>query len=263
MNKRRLPEALLKLVALVSRLREPGGCPWDAQQTDSSIRMYLIEEAYEVLDAVEKGFPEDVCEELGDLLFQIIFLADLADNRGEFDLEDVIEKITEKMIYRHPHVFGNVKLDTPSEVSDNWHKIKIKEKGQAQSNSVMLNDIPKALPALLMAHRLSEKASKVGFDWNGKEEIREKVIEEFHELDEALSTGKRDRIKEEIGDLFFSLVNLARHWKFNSEDLLRDANQKFLARFELMETSLREKGIGLEEATSLDMDRAWEEIKKR
>ena len=261
MSKDSLSKSLSNLVELVSRLRGPDGCPWDAQQTDSTIKIYLLEEAYEVLDAIDRGSPEDVCLELGDLLFQIIFLVSLASERGEFDLVKVIEEITEKMIKRHPHVFGNASVEGPLEVADNWHKIKIEEKGGSRVSFSLLQDVPANLPALLRAHRLSDRASKVGFDWEGRKEIWDKVKEEFEELNETLTKDDKDRVGEEIGDLLFSLVNMSRHWGLNSELLLRNANQKFLKRFQEMEKRLEKSGIDLNRASSHEMDRAWEDIK--
>ncbi len=263
MNKDALSEAVSNLISLALRLRGPDGCPWDALQTDSTIKIYLLEEAYEVLDAIERGSPDDVCQELGDLLFQIIFLVILASERGEFDLVKVIEKVTEKMIKRHPHVFGDASVDGPAEVSENWQRIKMSEKGGPKSPSSLLQDVPVNLPALLRAHRLGERASKVGFDWEGREEIWDKVKEEFEELNETLTGNDKDRIGEEIGDLLFSLVNMARHWGMNSELLLRDANQKFLKRFQEMEKELERSGIDLRKASSSEMNRAWEEIKDK
>lgn len=263
MNIDRLSKVLGALIELVSRLRGAGGCPWDALQTDSTIKMYLLEEAYEVMDAIERGAPDDVCQELGDLLFQIIFLAELAQERGEYDLVEVIEKISEKMIRRHPHVFGNESVKDSSEVSDNWQRIKLEEKGGLEPSSVILKDVPVDLPALLRAHRISDRASKVGFDWEGREDIWDKVGEEYEELAEAVAGRDKDRIGEEIGDLFFSLVNLARHWGLNSERLLRDTNQKFIKRFKEMEEELNVSGLKLNEATAKEMNDARERIKGR
>jgi len=261
MSNDRLNSALSALTGLISRLRGPDGCPWDAQQTDSSVKMYLLEEAYEVLDAIETGSPEEVCQELGDLLFQIIFLARMAQERGEFDLAEVMEKITEKMINRHPHVFGQVTVDSPEEVSDNWEKIKKTEKVVPKEVSGYLQEIPVDLPALLRAHRLSYRASKVGFDWENREATLDKVKEEFEELNRCNLDKDMERVGEEFGDLLFSLVNLARHWGFNAERLLRDGNRKFIRRFRDMEEELKASGIELHDATPEEMDRAWEKIK--
>jgi tetrapyrrole methylase family protein / MazG family protein len=261
MNKDRLSGAVSALNDLVSKLRGPDGCPWDAVQTDDTVKMYLLEEAYEVIDAISGKSPEDVCEELGDLIFQIFFLSALARERGEFDLARVIERITEKMIRRHPHVFGDKIANTPSEVSDNWDKIKREEKKESKPTSSRLKDIPLDLPALLRAHRLSERASKVGFDWAGKEEIWEKVKEEFDELTRAIKAQDDKNTREEIGDMMFSLVNLARHCGFNSEQLMMDANRKFIKRFELMEEELKSSGSDINSAGVDEMNRAWDRIK--
>jgi tetrapyrrole methylase family protein/MazG family protein len=259
----RLSNALSNLLELVSKLRAPDGCPWDAMQTDSTIKIYLLEEVYEVLDAIEKGSPEEVCRELGDVLFHIIFLAHLANERGEFDLAEVMEKITEKMIKRHPHVFGNIIVEGPSDVSDNWQRIKMEEKGESKTARFPLQDVPIDLPALLRTHRISERASVLGFDWRGKKDIWDKVKEEFTELGETMRDNDKDRIGEEIGDLLFSLVNMARHWGLNGELLLRNANQKFLKRFQEMEKILKESGTNLEDATPVEMNLAWEKIKAK
>jgi len=261
MTKNRLSGAVSSLNDLVFRLRGPGGCPWDAEQTDDTAKMYLIEEAYEVLDAIGSKSPEDVCEELGDLIFQVFFIAALAKERGEFDLTGVIERITEKMIRRHPHVFGDKTVTGSSDVSDNWDRIKREEKKENNSPLSRLNNVPVNLPALLRAHRLSERASKVGFDWAGKEEIWEKVEEEFGELAGAVKENDEKKVREEMGDLMFSLFNLSRHWGFNSEQLMQDSNRKFINRFERMESELRSSGSGIDKAGVEDMNRAWDKIK--
>ena len=233
MNKEKLCKALLGLHDLVSRLRGPGGCPWDVQQTDSTIKMYLLEEAYEVLDAIEKGASGDVCEELGDLLFQIIFLTHLAEEGGEFDLVEVMETITEKMIRRHPHVFGETDVKGPEEVAENWEQIKRTEKGALTTLSSLLERVPLNLPALLRAHRLSDRASKVNFVGSNTEEVWARVIEEFEELGKGILDQDKKRIGEEMGNLLFGLANLARFWGLNAEHLLRIRNQKFLERSEM------------------------------
>ena len=227
MNKDKLSRALLSLSELVSRLRGPCGCPWDAQQTDSTIKMYLLEETYEVLDAIERGSSEDVCQELGDLLFQIIFLARLAEEIGEFDLVEVIEKITEKMINRNPHYFGSTRVKSAEYVAENRLRIK---KGEVS--------VPESLPALLSAHRLGERTSKMTTDSPNVEEIWSKVEEAFEDLREVILDRDKQRIGEETGDLLFSLVNLARHWGLNAEHLLRIVNKKFLERFKETQEAL-------------------------
>ena len=262
MDTDRLADAIQSLVELVARLRGPGGCPWDAKQTDDTIKIYLLEEAYEVLGALEGSSPQEVCSELGDLLFQILFLAQLASEREEFDFKEVVEGITEKMTRRHPHVFGNVRVESAEDVSSNWVEIKKAENGNSKDTSSLLQSIPSGLPALLRAHRLSERASKVGFDWANRDEIWAKVQEEIKELRSAINHGDREEIAEEMGDLLFSLTNLARHSDTNAENILRKGNQKFLERFEKMEARLADSGIGLEEATLDQMNRAWEDVKE-
>jgi MazG family protein len=261
MSKERLFEAISTLSDLVLKLRGPDGCPWDARQTDSTIKMFLLEEAYEVLDAIEKGSPDDVCQELGDLLFQILFLACLAQERGEFDLTEVIERITGKMINRHPHVFGTVKVNGPSDVSRNWAKIKKEEKGSAWSATSTLQDVPSDLPALLRSHRLSERASKVGFDRKGSGEVWKNVKEKFEKLSKAQNAEDKDEIGKETGNLLLSIVDFARHWGLNAENLLREANREFIKRFMEMEEELRTTGMELSEATTKEMRLAWEKIR--
>jgi len=256
----RICNAILSLLNIMERLRAPDGCPWDAQQTEQTLKVYLLEEAYEVLDAIEKDDPDSLCEELGDLLFQIIFLAQLAKEKRRFTFLDVLERIRDKMIRRHPHVFGDKKVKDAQEVVDNWAKIKKEEKKQTPEKA--LEDVPNALPALLRAHRLSERAARFGFDWKGKEQVWEKVKEEFQELRTAIEEGNSLKVKEEIGDLIFSIVNLSRHWGFNAEDILRDANNKFVTRFSKMMLSMQKKGIDIEKASIEQMDQVWEEIKK-
>jgi MazG family protein len=228
MDADRLCRAIVALVELVTRLRSPGGCPWDVKQTDSTLKMYLIEEAYEVLDAIEKSSPKDVCMELGDLLFQILFLAHLAAERKEFDFTEVVEKITEKMIRRHPHVFGETSVDSVEDVTLNWARIKSKEKGAAQKTLSVFESVPTNLPALLRTHRLSERASKLDPDLANGEEIWNKVLEQFEALKSAVTREDTDSVREAMGWLLFSLSNLTRHWGFNAENLLRLTNQEFL-----------------------------------
>jgi MazG family protein len=259
----RLPKAIVALVELVQRLREPDGCPWDKKQTESNIKLYLLEEAYEVLEAIELSPPQEVCSELGDLLFQILFLAQLAKEKNQFDFVDVVEIITEKMIRRHPHVFGQKKVDSAEEVTFNWTQIKKAEKNATNDTSGLLESIPMDLPALLRAHRLSERASKVGFDWTDTAGIRDKVREEFDELDSAVVGGEREEVAEELGDLLFSVVNLCRHKGFNAEHLLRMANIKFQKRFKEMEKRLEATGTQLEEASLEEMNGVWDKVKDR
>ena len=258
-----LGRAMGDLLSLVRRLRAPNGCPWDAKQNNHTIKVYLIEEAYEVLDAIENGSPDETCGELGDLLFQIVFLAALAEESGAFDFAAVVEKITAKMIRRHPHVFSDAKVDSADQVAANWARIKREEADGSEPVSASLKRVPTGLPALLRAHRLSERAAKTGFDWADRGGIWVKVLEEVEELKSAVDSHDERAVSEEMGDLFFSLVNLSRHWGTNAEDLLRSANRKFLNRFERMENYLTQTGVSLEKATTDQMNGAWEAVKKQ
>jgi tetrapyrrole methylase family protein/MazG family protein len=242
MDKDALSRSLFALIDLLSRLRGPDGCPWDALQTDSTIRMYVLEEAYEVVDAVERGRPEDVCQELGDLLFQILFLASLGEERGEFDFVNVIEGITEKMKGRHPHVFGTVEVNSAEEVAENWQEIKKREKNYSETSSLLLQGLPVDLPALLKAHRLNERALQTDLDgfvdtngWSGVEARYEK-------LKQAVSSNDKKQIGREVGELLFGVANLARDWGLNAENLLRESNQKFIKRFNEAERALIKEG---------------------
>ena len=231
MDSDRLSKAIVALVELIARLRGPDGCPWDAKQTNSDIKTYLLEEAYEVIEAIEGKISQEVCEELGDLLFQILFLAQLATERNEFDITEVLEKITEKMIHRHPHVFGQTKVNNDEDVALNWAEIKLAERGSSNDSSSLFQSIPVSLPALLRAHRLSERASKAGFDWLNADEIYDKLLKQFDELKTAIDTQDKELFCKEMGDLLFSLANLGRNWGLNAEHLLRDANKRFLEHF--------------------------------
>jgi len=262
-NNEELAGSFLELVALTEKLRSPEGCPWDRKQTIDSVKMYLLEECYEAMDAIDRKDYAEMSFELGDLLFMIVFLAQLSHEQSLFNMLDVINNIVKKMKNRHPHVFGDTVVDSAEEVSENWQKIKMREKGKNKSASSILEEVPACLPALLRTHRLSKKASKTGFDWKNKDSIWDKVAEEFNELSSAVRKGKKDDVKEEIGDLFFSLVNLARHWDFNSEELLRIANKKFVDRFKRMEKELNKSGIKLDDATYEDMNNTWDSIKKK
>jgi tetrapyrrole methylase family protein/MazG family protein len=224
--------AFLGLIDLVSTLRSPGGCPWDAQQTKESVKIYLLEEAYEVLDAIERGSPQDLCQELGDLLFQILFLASIGEDGKEFDLLQVMQKITKKMIDRHPHVFGNAKVSSAKEVAENWERIKKKEKGVAESSPSLLRDVPVGLPALLRAHRLTERASRLESRRADGEAIMRRVEESYRSIEKHIDGRDKERIGESIGIVLFHLADLARYWGCNAESLLRRANQSFLDGFQ-------------------------------
>lgn len=232
MDPERLSKAVLRLVDLVAELRGPGGCPWDAKQTDSTIRLYLLEEAYEVLDAIEKTSAPDVCQELGDLLFHILFLARLGEERDEFDLTDIVERITEKMIRRHPHVFGEASVESADDVAFNWARIKKQEKKESGDTSSLLNGIPVNLPALLRAHRLSERESRANLDPPDSEDAWDIVLKKFEDLKASVTRRDKDKFGQDMGTFLFCLVNLARLWGVNSEHLLRTASNEFIDRVE-------------------------------
>jgi tetrapyrrole methylase family protein/MazG family protein/ATP diphosphatase len=232
MDSEKLAREIKALARLVERLRGPGGCPWDAGQTDATIKSYLIEEAFEVLEAVDAGDPPEVCEELGDLLFQIFFLAYLAEERDEFDVGDVVEQIRRKMVRRHPHVFGETRVGSAEEVAARWQEIKRSEKKAAPDPRSSLKSVPAALPALMKAHRVGERALNEGHDPNGPDGPRKVLDKTFEGLRSALEEKQPPRIADAIGRHLFALANLARHWGFNSENLLRDAIREFIDRFE-------------------------------
>jgi tetrapyrrole methylase family protein/MazG family protein len=248
-------------VAIQARLRAPGGCPWDREQTHQTLKTYLIEEAYEVLDALEHGGPAELTEELGDLLLQVLFHADIAREAGLFDIGDVITAIQDKMIRRHPHVFGNAKADTSDQVLKNWAQLKAAEKKAAptsKARSSALDGVPRSLPALLEAHQLTRKAAQVGFDWETVDGIFEKLTEEASELREALAGPDRQRREEELGDLLFVAVNLARFLGFDPEVALKKSNAKFKSRFQWMELKADESKMNLAQLSKGDLESFWE-----
>jgi MazG family protein len=244
----------------MARLRSEQGCPWDREQTIESLRSFLLEEAYELLEAIEQKDRRAHSEELGDLLFQIVFQARIAQEAGWFDIHDVIQGIAEKLIRRHPHVFGSKKARTSAEVIASWDKLK-KEEKHAES---ALDGVPGCLPALLQAHRLSDRAARVGFDWEEPSQVLEKMREEFGELQEAL--GQKDAPEKtawELGDLLFATVNLARHLGLCAEDLLREANRRFSVRFRLLETLAKERRVDIRSADLQTLESLWQEAKSK
>lgn len=258
-----------ELVAVMARLRAPGGCPWDREQTYESLAPYLLEEAFESFDAIHdaaNGKPENLREELGDLLLQIIFHAQIAEELGDFTIEDVCAQIAEKMILRHPHVFGDKKLDTASDVLNNWDELKRAEravtKKEEKPKDSILDDVPLAFPALIEANKLTKKAAKAKFDWANVEQIFDKLNEEIGELKTEIAAGAGDKIEAEIGDLLFSVVNLARRLDIEPETALKRTNRKFRQRFQFIETELKNLGKSLEESDLEEMDRLWEQAKK-
>lgn len=252
----------------MERLQEPGGCPWDAQQTHESLKPYLLEECYEALDAIDRGDWSDLAEELGDVLLQVIFHAVLAKRTGKFDIDEVIETAAAKMIRRHPHVFGEGQAKTAEEVLVNWEKLKAQEREQknagagadSESPSV-LEGVPEVLPALLKAQRIQEKAARVGFDWPDPLGVLDKVEEEVHELRRAIAAKDKSQARDEIGDLIFALVNLARFLDIDAEDAVRATSEKFRRRFRHIEHMSRQLGRPLSEMSLEEMESHWQAAK--
>ena len=255
----RIAECFEELIRVMARLREEGGCPWDREQTHESLKPYLIEEAYEAIEAMDEG-DEAFKEELGDVLLQVVFHARIAEERGGFDIGDVLATHVAKLKRRHPHVFGDVSVQGMEDVWTNWERIKREENTKRTS---ALSGIPKALPALLKARRVQEKASLVGFDWERADEVFEKVEEELTELKAACASREQDAIREEFGDLLSSLVNYARFLNVDPEDALQRTVAKFSGRFQAIEEALARRGRTPSEASFEEMDAIWEEGKKK
>jgi tetrapyrrole methylase family protein/MazG family protein len=256
-----------KLVIVMETLRGKNGCPWDKEQTRESLKPFLLEEAYEVLEAIDDEDPEILKEELGDLLFQVVFHSQIANERREFGIEDVLACIIDKMTRRHPHVFGAARSSrkkgmpaTSKEVLARWEELKQKEKRNRKRRSV-LDGVPKPLPALMRAHQLQTRASRVGFDWKEMRPVWNKVREEMKELEQAIGEGQARRIQDEIGDVFFALVNMARFLKLDPEESLRKANHRFVERFSYMERKAGKSHKTLSSMTLNEMDRLWDEAK--
>jgi len=263
-------ERFEKLVDIMATLRGPNGCPWDKQQDFNSLKPMLVEEVYEVLEAIENNDFDGLAEELGDLLLHVIFQAHLAKEAGEFDISTVIEKISGKLVRRHPHVFGNESASTPEEVIKNWEAIKAQEKAEKLKNRTpeqrsLLEGIPSKLPAIHEAHQISSRAARVGFDWPDIEGVFDKLQEEVRELKEVISAGgddrQREKLEDEIGDMLFVMVNIARYLKIDSESALKRANRKFKARFRYMEGELAKQGKSLEETPLAEMEALWQKAK--
>jgi len=252
-------QQLARLRAIMHRLRAPGGCPWDAEQTHESIVPNLIEEAYETVDTIQRGDHEHLKEELGDLLLQVIFHSEIAEEAGRFTLDDVARGISEKLVRRHPHVFGESDVATTDGVLEQWDAIKRAEKGDEEKP--YLHGVGKGLPGLIRASKLQKKAAKVGFDWPVETGVIAKIREELLELQEAVDNQDLAAVAEEMGDLLFSVVNLARFRKIDPEILMAAANTKFETRFGEMERALKSAGLTLEAATAAQMEDAWETAK--
>lgn len=269
MSKPTPAQAFERLAQIIARLRAPDGCPWDREQTHVTLRTHLLEEACETMDAIDGGDDAHLCEELGDLLMQPVLHAQIAEEESRFDIVDVIEGISNKLVRRHPHVFGEVTVADSGEVLTNWEAIKKAEKEQkGQTQNSILSGVPNTLPSLMQALEVSKKAVKVGFEWPDMAGVLAKLHEEIAELEEeiALSNSKdetaRQRITEELGDVLFTVVNIARWHKINPELALRDTVTRFRGRFEKMEDTARQQGLNLEKLTPQQWDELWEAAKK-
>lgn len=249
-------EALGRIIDTLEILRVK--CPWDAKQTNESLRPNTIEEVYELTQALLDGEPAEIRKELGDVLLHILFYSKIADEKGQFDIADVADALNAKLIFRHPHVFGEVKADDAHQVEQNWEDIKLRERG---GNRTVMAGVPSALPALVKAYRIQEKAANVGFDWETPAQVWYKVREEIAEVSEAIASGDRADIEAEMGDLLFSVINAARLYKVNPENALERTNRKFLARFNYIENSVRESGRSLRDLTLGEMEELWQRAK--
>jgi len=254
-------EKFEELLAIMRTLRAPSGCPWDREQTLQSLRRYLIEETYEVLDALERGNWNDLAEELGDLQLQIVFQAHIAADEGLFDISDVLNHINTKLIRRHPHVFEKESIDTAAGVVTRWEEIKAQEKG-TEASAALLDAVPRHQPAVLEAYEVGKKAAKVGFEWEKFEDLGEKLAEEFNEVAAARDAGDRRQLEDEVGDLLFMAVNVARYLNVHPETALKRTNAKFRARFGYVEQQLGKQGRTFEESSLDEMEALWQRAKK-
>lgn len=250
-------QAFGRLLDIMDELRVK--CPWDRKQTNESLRSNTIEETYELCDALIRNDDEEIKKELGDLILHIVFYAKIGEEKGVFDIKDVCDTLCDKLIFRHPHVFGEETADTARKVEQTWEQIKLREKG---GNKTVLEGVPAALPSIVKAHRIQDKARNVGFDWEEREQVWDKVHEEFTELKEEISHMDADKMENEFGDLFFSLINAARLYKINPDNALERTNQKFIRRFNYLEAYANRQGRQLKEMTLEEMDKIWNEAKK-
>jgi MazG family protein len=253
-----------RLVSIMEKLRGPDGCPWDREQDFGTLRRYIVEEAYELVEAIESGDERAILEECGDLLLQVVFIAQIASEKGSFTIRDVLRGICSKLIHRHPHVFGDLNVADSEEVMRNWEAIKTVEKKKNGSDSSILSGIPRSMPSLLKAFRIQERAAKCGFDWPAGDAtpVLAKVKEELNEIQEELLSGHPSRIGEEIGDLLFAAVNLSRHCSVNPEEALQKASKKFADRFRIVELSVAESGRPWKEFSLDELDDFWEKAKQ-
>lgn len=247
-----------RLLDVLDELREK--CPWDRKQTNESLRPNTIEEVYELCDALIKNDKKNICKELGDVLLHVVFYAKIGSETGDFDIKDVCDKLCDKLIFRHPHVFGEVKADTAEKVSENWEQIKLKEK---DGNKSVLSGVPAALPSLIKAYRIQDKARNVGFDWEDREDVWKKVKEEITEFEAEVGTMDKEKAEAEFGDVMFSLINAARLYKINPDNALEHTNQKFIRRFNYLEEHTIKAGRNLNDMTLSEMDALWNEAKSK
>lgn len=264
MNEKTAGVLFEKLLDIMDRLRKPGGCPWDREQTYETLKPYLVEEAYEVIEAIDNDDPQGMAEECGDLLLQVVFISQIAREEGRFDISDVLRGIAEKLVRRHPHVFGDLEVADSGEVSRNWEQIKKQEKARAKKDLSVLSGVPRSLPGLLRAYQLQARAAKVGFDWpkGDLSPVLAKVREEIDEIQEAALSEERHKVGEELGDLLFALVNFTRHLDFNPEVLLQEANGKFAQRFAHIEKKVMESGREWDSYSLKELDGLWDEAKR-
>lgn len=249
-------EAFKRFLTVLDTLRVK--CPWDAKQTNESLRQNTIEEVYELADALLSEDTPNIKKELGDVLLHVGFYSKIADEKNEFDIADVCNSLTDKLIFRHPHIYGNISADSPEEVSKNWEQIKLKEKG---GNKTVLSGVPSALPALIKANRIQEKARNVGFDWEEPHQVWEKVKEEINEVEQEITSGNKSDLEKEFGDLIFAVVNAARLYGVDPENALEKTNRKFISRFNYLEAKAKSEGKSLKEMSLAEMDKYWNEAK--
>jgi len=262
MNEENKPyQELTDLILLIKKLRAPDGCPWDRKQRQEDIGKYILEEAYEVIESLEAHDQQAIAEELGDLLFQILFLAEMGEESGAFSLKDIMTGIREKMIRRHPHIFGDIKVNSVEEVKENWQQIKKRERGAKNDEKSLFSSIPRSLPALKRAQKVTALAAVYGFDWQNTSDVLEKLQEELSEFDTALTGNNQVEVEEELGDLFFTLVNLSRFVKVDSETALSKSTNKFLQRFAYITAQLADLGKTPEQTTLAEMDELWKKAK--
>lgn len=254
-----ISKSFCELIKIIRTLRSPGGCPWDREQTLYSLKNHFIEEAYELVDALDNRDIDNIREELGDLLLHIVIHSVIAEEDGYFNLNEVIQEISEKLVRRHPHVFADTKVENTAEVMKNWEAIKSDEGKKKKS---VLDGIPKGLPSVQQSQKLQKRASKKGFDWNSAEDCLKKVDEEYGELKDAIGSGDKSDIQHELGDALFTLINLSRFFEIDADEALRNVNKRFTDRFTHIEKSLAEKGRSLEKTSLKEMEALWQEAKK-